>query len=69
LNQIYDETLVSRVFSFEKEQNKETTQEIKNNKLSGDLNPRYFEEIIKLNDAKDITYSNLANMFNFSIVY
>ncbi|GAG84905.1 unnamed protein product, partial [marine sediment metagenome] len=47
----------------------EKSQDNKLDKQLGDLNPRFFEELIKLDEAKDITYSNLANMFNFSIVY
>ncbi len=36
--------------------------------LLGDLNPRYFEEVIKLKDAKDMIFSSsIHNGFKFNI--
>ena len=50
----------------------ELTQEDEPNELRGDLNPKYFEELIKPKDAKDVIFSHLGtngSVFNITRPY
>ena len=67
MNEIYENVLEWRIFDIE-----EITQENEHNKLLGDLNPRYFEEVIKLKDAKNMIFSHLGtngSVFNITRPY
>ena len=64
---IYEDVLEWEVFEIE-----EISQEDDPNILLGDLNPRYFEEVIQLKDAKNMIFSHLGtngSLFNITSVY
>jgi hypothetical protein len=65
MNQIYDDTLVLEGFSIEKEKNKGPIQEIEKNELPGNLNPRYFEEIMNIDKVKNKVFSSMN--FQYSL--
>ncbi len=67
MSKIYESVLEWKIIVFE-----EITQENIPHELLGDLNPRYFEEVIKLKDAKNMIFSyssNNVSLFNISSVY
>ena len=67
MNEIYENVLEWGIFDIE-----EITQENERNKLLGDLNPKYFEEVIKLKDAKNMIFSHLGtngSVFNITRPY
>jgi len=61
--------IVLELESFEIE---EITQENKPDEILGDLNPKYFEEVIMLKDAKNMIFSHLGtngSLFNILNAY
>ncbi|MCK4284581.1 MAG: hypothetical protein KAX18_00185 [Candidatus Lokiarchaeota archaeon] len=67
MNQLYENVLELENFDIE-----EISQENEFDELLGDLNARYFEEVIKLKDAKNMIFSHSGNngsLFNILSVY
>ena len=67
MNEIYENVLEWEIFEIE-----DISQENKPNELMGDLNPKYFEEVIKLKDAKNMIFSHLGtngSVFNITRPY
>ena len=69
MNQVYDETLVLFGFGIEEEKEKVLPKEIENQKLLGNSNPRYFEEIITHNKVKNKVFSTLNYQYNLFRAY
>ena len=67
MNNIYEDILEWEIFGIE-----EIPQENKSYELLGDLNPRFFEEAIKLEDVNNMIFSQVCiygSMFDISSVY
>ena len=67
MNTLYENVLELESFDIE-----EITQENKPDELLGDLNPKYFEEVIKLKDAKNMIFSHSGingSLFNILSAY
>jgi len=66
MTQAYEEVMEMKSFEVEEIEHPEV-QENEVDELLGDLNPRYFEEIISLNEAQERIYSsgiNYSSQFN-----
>jgi len=66
MTQAYEEVMEMKVIEVEEIEHPEV-QENEVDELLGDLNPRYYEEAISMNEAKDRIYSAKAysdNIFN-----
>ena len=66
MTQAYEETMEMKTLEVEEIESPEV-QENEVDELIGDLNPRYFEEAITMNEAKDRIHSAKAysnNIFN-----
>jgi len=64
---LYENVLELESFDIE-----EITQENKPDEILGDLKPKYFEEVIKLKDAKNIIFSHSGtngSLFNILNAY
>lgn len=65
--QLYENVLELENFDIE-----EISQENELDELLGDLNPRYFEKVIKLKDAKNMIFSQSginSSLFNILSAY
>ena len=66
MTQAYEETMEMKTLEVEEIESPEV-QENEVDELIGDLNPRFFEEAISMNEAKDRIHSTKAysnNIFN-----
>ncbi len=66
MTQAYEEVMEMKSVEIEEIKHPEV-QENEVDELLGDLNPRYYEESISMNEAKDRVYSsdiNYSNQFN-----
>ena len=66
MTQAYEEVMEVKSLEVEEIKHPEV-QENEVDELLGDLNPRYYEEIISLNEAQERVYSsdiNFSNQFN-----
>jgi hypothetical protein len=64
---VYENVLEWEIYGIE-----ELTQENEPSELQGVLNPKYFEEVIKLKDAKNMIFSHLGtngSVFNITRPY
>ena len=69
MNQVYDETLVLFGFGVEEEKKKVISKEIESQKLLGNSNPRYFEEIITYDKVKNRIFSTINYQYNIFRAY